>query len=119
MSLALRVYLYSLFKVPSCSKVIELPPGNIGSNSKIILLLDVFRTEAEEYNENLHKVALLLRGECGLLFTNEKTDDVLEFFQNLAEPDFARYNSNTNEGCKGTAGFIIPCSVHLITIGNL
>ena len=50
----------------------------------------IFSTEAEEYNENLHKVALLLRGECGLLFTNEKTEDVLEFFQNLAEPDYAR-----------------------------
>ena len=51
----------------------------------------IFSTEAEEYNENLHKVALLLRGECGLLFTNEKTEDVLEFFQNLAEPDYARW----------------------------
>ena len=35
-------------------------------------------------------MSLLLRGECGLLFTNEKTEDVLEYFQNLAEPDYAR-----------------------------
>jgi hypothetical protein len=35
-------------------------------------------------------VSLILRGECGLLFTNEKTEDVLEYFENLSEPDFAR-----------------------------
>ena len=44
----------------------------------------------EKYNENLHKVSLILRGECGLLFTNEKTEDVLEYFENLSEPDLAR-----------------------------
>jgi mRNA turnover protein 4 len=49
-----------------------------------------FRNPEEEYNENLHKVSLILRGECGLLFTNEKTEDVLEYFENLSEPDFAR-----------------------------
>jgi mRNA turnover protein 4 len=49
-----------------------------------------FRTPEEEYNENLHKVSMILRGECGLLFTNEKTEDVLEYFENLSEPDFAR-----------------------------
>ena len=36
------------------------------------------------------QVGLLLRGECGILFTNEKTADVLEYFQNLAESDYAR-----------------------------
>merc|ERR1719192_1313779 len=60
----------------------------IGKNRVIAKALG--NCEAEEYNENLHKVSRLLRGECGLLFTNEKTEDVLEFFQNLAEPDYAR-----------------------------
>jgi len=67
----------------------------IGKNRVVAKALG--KTEAEEYNENLHKVALLLRGECGLLFTNEKTDDVLEFFQNLAEPDFARTGGKCTE----------------------
>jgi len=60
----------------------------IGKNRVIAKALG--NTEEEEYNENLHKVCALLRGECGLLFTNEKTADVLEYFENLAEPDFAR-----------------------------
>merc|ERR1719391_1145590 len=54
-------------------------------------------TEEEEYNDNLHKVSLLLRGECGLLFTNEKKDDVVEYFSNLSESDYARTGGQCTE----------------------
>eukprot|EP00088_Acartia_fossae_P041060 TRINITY_DN42936_c0_g1_i1.p1 TRINITY_DN42936_c0_g1~~TRINITY_DN42936_c0_g1_i1.p1 ORF type:complete len:242 (+),score=72.95 TRINITY_DN42936_c0_g1_i1:37-762(+) len=60
----------------------------IGKNRVIAKALG--STEEEEYNENLHKVSILLRGQCGLLFTNEKTDDVVEFFENMSTPDYAR-----------------------------
>ena len=50
----------------------------------------LFRTPEEEYSENLHKISLLMRSEVGLLCTNEKTEDVLEFFGNLSAPDYAR-----------------------------
>ncbi|XP_023325449.1 mRNA turnover protein 4 homolog [Eurytemora carolleeae] len=60
----------------------------IGKNRVVAKALG--KTEEEEYNENLHKVSTLLRGECGLLFTNEKTEDVLEWFEGLAHPDYAR-----------------------------
>jgi len=67
----------------------------IGKNRVIAKALG--KTEEEEYNENLHKVSFLLRGQCGLLFTNEKTEDVLEYFQNLAEPDYARTGGQCTE----------------------
>jgi len=60
----------------------------IGKNRVIAKAMG--KTEEEEYGENLHKLCNLLRGECGILFTNEKTEDVLEYFQNLAQSDFAR-----------------------------
>ena len=63
---------------------------SLDSNLYRLSLCLYSRTEEEEYNENLHKVSTLLRGECGLLFTNEKTDDVLEWFEGLAHPDYAR-----------------------------
>merc|ERR1719369_1331581 len=44
----------------------------------------------EECNQQLHKVSLCLRNQCGLLFTNETKENVLEYFTQLAEPDFAR-----------------------------
>ena len=54
-------------------------------------------TEEEEYNDQLHKVSLCLRNQCGLLFTNETKENVLEYFSNLAEPDFARTGGTATE----------------------
>jgi mRNA turnover protein 4 len=36
------------------------------------------RTEAEEMQPKLHNIAVMLRGNCGLLFTNKKKEEVLE-----------------------------------------
>ena len=47
-------------------------------------------TEEEEYSNNLHLVAKCLENECGLLVTNQSQDEVKEYFNNLAKPDFAR-----------------------------
>jgi len=48
------------------------------------------KSPEDEYNSQLHKVSLCLRNQCGLLFTNEKKEDVVEYFSNMAQPDFAR-----------------------------
>ena len=60
----------------------------LGKNRVMALALG--KDEAGEYNTNLHKVSRLLRNQCGLLFTNEKTDSVLEFFGDHEEADYAR-----------------------------
>ena len=44
------------------------------------------RDEASEYNENLHKVSRLLRNQCGLLFTNQNKDSVMDFFTGHEQP---------------------------------
>lgn len=35
------------------------------------------RTESEEIQPNLHKLASKISGQCGLLFTNRKQEEVL------------------------------------------
>jgi len=72
----------------------------IGKNRVIAKALGT--TPEEEYSENLHKISLLMRSEVGLLCTNEKTEDVLEFFGNLSAPDYAR------TGAVCTESFTIP-----------
>jgi len=67
----------------------------IGKNRVIAKALG--NTVEEEYNENLHKMSVLMRGEVGLLFTNEKTDDVVEHFENLSSSDFARTGATCRE----------------------
>jgi len=60
----------------------------IGKNR--VLAKALGNSEEEEYSENLHLVGKCLKNECGLLVTNQSEDDVLEYFNNLAEADFAR-----------------------------
>jgi len=36
------------------------------------------RTESEEIQPNLHKFSSKINGQCGLLFTNKKKEEVVE-----------------------------------------
>lgn len=66
------------------------------SNSRIVmgknklLQLALGRTPEEEYGDDLRKVAELTTGSVGLLFTSEPRDEVVSYFDNLVEEDFAR-----------------------------
>ena len=53
--------------------------------------------EAEEYAESLHMVSKCLTNECGLLVTNQSQEEVVKYFNNLAEPDFARTGGLASE----------------------
>ncbi|XP_033109679.1 mRNA turnover protein 4 homolog [Anneissia japonica] len=48
------------------------------------------RTREDEYRENLHQLSKKLTGNVGLLFTNEKKDDVMRWFDDFQDPDYAR-----------------------------
>ena len=67
----------------------------IGKNR--VLAKALGNTEAEEYQDNLHLVSKCLKNECGLLATNQSQDDVMEYFSNLSEPDFARTGGTATE----------------------
>ena len=60
----------------------------IGKNR--VLAKALGNSEEEEYSDNLHLVSRCLKNECGLLATNQSHEDVMEYFSNLSEPDFAR-----------------------------
>lgn len=48
------------------------------------------KTIEDEYKENLRYIGERLVGESGLLMTNESKEDVLEYFDNLVVPDYAK-----------------------------
>jgi mRNA turnover protein 4 len=43
-----------------------------------------------EYADNLRELSKVLRGDCGLFFTDAPRDRVLKFFAEYGEPDYAR-----------------------------
>jgi len=62
------------------------------------------KSAQDEIQNNLHKLALKIEGQCGLLFTNRSVDKVEEWFNNYSEPEFPRagtraaYTVTLNEG---------------------
>lgn len=60
------------------------------------------QTDAEEYQPGLSKLSTYLTGNVGLLFTNREAKEVLEYFENFSELDYAR------AGVKANRDFVIP-----------
>ncbi|KAK2704540.1 mRNA turnover protein 4 homolog [Artemia franciscana] len=60
----------------------------LGKNRVMALALG--RHSEDEVQENLHKVSKLLKGQCGLLFTNRSKEEVSKFFEDYVESDYAR-----------------------------
>lgn len=67
----------------------------LGKNKVMSLALG--RSAEEEISDNLHKVTQALSGQRGLLFTNQTKEEVLEYFDNLSESDYARSGDVASE----------------------
>ncbi|GLG94953.1 hypothetical protein R5R35_011509 [Gryllus longicercus] len=67
-----------------------------------VMALGLGLTAETEVQDNLHKLAKQLTGQCGLLFTNKERDEVLEWFDNYSETDYAR------TGCVATKTVVLP-----------
>jgi len=47
-------------------------------------------TPEEEHSPGLHKLARQIKGQVGVLFTNTEPQEVVEWFADFKQPDFAR-----------------------------
>ncbi|KIJ64626.1 hypothetical protein HYDPIDRAFT_112008 [Hydnomerulius pinastri MD-312] len=47
-------------------------------------------TPAEEHRPGVHKLAQQIKGQVGLLFTDTEPQEVIEWFDDFRQPDFAR-----------------------------
>ncbi|KAF7633127.1 RL10P_insert domain-containing protein [Meloidogyne graminicola] len=59
-----------------------------GRNSVMAVALG--KTPEQEVENGLYHIAQLLKGQCGLMFTNEMKDSILSFFDEFVEEEFAR-----------------------------
>lgn len=60
----------------------------LGKNK--VMKVALGRSPEEEYADNLFKLSNDLNGNVGLLFTNKTKDEVLAYFAELSEVDYAR-----------------------------
>lgn len=74
-------------------------PDMEGKSSRIFLgknkLMQIAlgRTPEDEYGDNLREMSKHVSGSVGLLVTSKSRDDVMSYFENLVEEDFARAGS--------------------------
>nr|CAG4644226.1 EOG090X0BJA [Lepidurus arcticus] len=62
-----------------------------------VMALALGRSVEDEHQDNLHEISKRLRGQCGLLFTNRSKEDVLRYFKERKEADFARAGNIANK----------------------
>lgn len=55
-----------------------------------VLAVALGRSIDEDHRDNLHHVSERLQGQCGLLFTNRPTEEVLKWFESYRDVDYAR-----------------------------
>jgi len=55
-----------------------------------VMQIALGRTPEDEYKENTHKIGEEVTGNCGLFFTNESEEDIVKFFRDYREKDYAR-----------------------------
>jgi mRNA turnover protein 4 len=72
----------------------------LGSNK--VMQLALGREAGSAYRPNLHRLASMLVGQVGLLFTNKTDAEMKKFFETYGELDFAR------SGALATQSIVVP-----------
>lgn len=80
----------------------EWKPSRFFFGKNKVIALGLGRTPEEEIADNLHQLANCLKGQCGLLFTDETKDTVVKWFEDYSVGEYAR------SGFKATSNITIP-----------
>jgi mRNA turnover protein 4 len=79
----------------------NVSPTRIFLGKNKLMQIALGRTPEDEYADNLRHVSNKIVDSVGLLCTSRSQQEVLDYFSNLVEPDFAR------------AGFVAPRDVYI------
>ncbi|EFP07370.1 hypothetical protein CRE_26450 [Caenorhabditis remanei] len=66
-----------------------------GKNNVISIALG--KQKSDEYANQLHKASAILKGQCGLMFTNMSQKEVKAEFDQITEEDYARVGDTATE----------------------
>ncbi|XP_074608018.1 mRNA turnover protein 4 homolog [Acropora palmata] len=69
-----------------------------------VMMIALGKNKEAEYKDNLHKISNKLKGQCGLMFTNQAKDDVIRWFKDYSELDYARAGNEATCDVKIDAG---------------
>nr|XP_023013798.1 mRNA turnover protein 4 homolog [Leptinotarsa decemlineata] len=75
----------------------EWKPSRFFFGKNKVIAISFGKTVEEEVEENLHKMSAILKGQCGLLFTDCKKKKVVDWFNNYSVEDYARSGFKATE----------------------
>lgn len=81
---------------------IEWKPSRFFFGKNKVIALGLGRSKEEEVQDDLHKLASCLKGQCGMLFTDKPKDFVVKWFNNFGVEDYAR------SGFKAKSNITLP-----------
>lgn len=83
---------------------VEWKPSRFFFGKNKVIALGLGRTKEEELDDDLHKLANCLKGQCGMLFTDKPKDYVTKWFNNFGVEDYARSGFEAKETISLPAG---------------
>ncbi|KAJ8873448.1 hypothetical protein PR048_024265 [Dryococelus australis] len=95
-----NIFVFEFDKMPN-EKLKELraqwKPSKFVIGKNKLLQIALGKTKENETGKNLHKMSKRIRGQCGLLFTNEPEEVVVEWFNDYSKLDFARSGTEASD----------------------
>ncbi|XP_056631583.1 mRNA turnover protein 4 homolog [Diorhabda sublineata] len=82
----------------------EWKPSRFFFGKNKVIAIGLGRTPEEEVEDDLHKLAGSMKGQCGLLFTDCKKKEVVEWFDSYSVDEYARSGFKTTTSIKLEAG---------------
>lgn len=81
----------------------QWPTSRFFMGKNKVMQVALGKTPSEEYKKNLFRLATKISGSgCGLLFSNNAPSEVVKYFEEYEEPNFAR------SGFQATHNFLMP-----------
>uniref|UniRef100_A0A7E4WDM0 Ribosome assembly factor mrt4 n=1 Tax=Panagrellus redivivus TaxID=6233 RepID=A0A7E4WDM0_PANRE len=96
-----NVFVYSIDAMRS-TKMTEIRQ-HFKTNSRFffgknnVMAVALGRDSATEKADGLHKVSQLLKGQCGLMFTNEDVKSIKKYFKDFSDSDYARAGQEVDQ----------------------
>ncbi|CAG9861665.1 unnamed protein product [Phyllotreta striolata] len=82
----------------------EWKPSRFFFGKNKVIAIGLGRTKEEEVDEDLHKLARVLKNQCGLLFTDCTKKEVVDWFESYSVEEYARAGFKVNSTITLDAG---------------
>lgn len=83
---------------------IDWKPSRFFFGKNKVIAIALGKSSEDELGDDLHKLSACLKGQCGMLFTDKTKKEVIKWFENFSDEDYARSGFKAKETIKLSKG---------------